>query len=160
MNNNRIVVQSTHEKTHVENCFLLAKYACPPLVSKKLQAPPGDSFAYYYRPPRPKARVGSGICRLMQPLPGAEGHANLCHGVSYLQADLRKVLDLNIVVNLDNELEIELVDKLLQERDGNQNRVIGLRINPTFDEDHTIIESEMSAAFFVKTFIAFVLAGI
>ena len=65
-----------------------------------------------------------------------------------MQVDLRKALDLNIVVNLDNELEIELVDKLLQERDGNQNRVIGLRINPTFDEDHTIIESEMSAAFY------------
>ena len=58
MNNNRIVVQSTHEKTHVENCFLLAKYACPPLVSKKLQAPPGDSFAYYYRPPLAEGQGG------------------------------------------------------------------------------------------------------
>ena len=72
-----------------------------------------------------------------------------------MQADLRKVLDLNIVVNLDNELEIELVDNLLHERDGNQNRVIGLRINPTFDEHHTIIESDMSAAFFVKAFFTF-----
>ena len=58
MNNNRIVVQSTHENPHVENCFLLAKYACPPLVSKKLQAPPGDSFAYYYRPPLAEGQGG------------------------------------------------------------------------------------------------------
>ena len=42
----------------MENCFLLAKYACPPLVSKKLQAPPGDSFAYYYRPPLAEGQGG------------------------------------------------------------------------------------------------------
>ena len=47
-----------NEKTHVENCFLLAKYASPPLFSKKLQTPPGDSFAYYYRPPLAEGQRG------------------------------------------------------------------------------------------------------
>ena len=74
----RMVVQSTQWKDSFgKNCWILAKCGSPPLGLKKIADPPGDSFAYYYRPPWPKARGGSGICKLMQPLPEAEGHANL-----------------------------------------------------------------------------------
>ena len=54
------------------------------------------------------------------------------------------------MINLDNEMEIKLVDDLLQQKGDNLNRVIGLRINPTFDENLLINEPQTTAAFFVK----------
>ena len=64
--------------THMEICFLLTKYARPPWSPKDCRPPLGTHLLTTIDPPWPKARMGSGICRLMQPLPGAEGHANLC----------------------------------------------------------------------------------
>ena len=55
----------------------------PPLVSKKLQTPLETHLLTTIDPPWPKARVGSGIWRLMQPLPVAEGHAHLCRTLYY-----------------------------------------------------------------------------
>ena len=68
-----------NEKTHLfgKNCWLLAKYGSPPLALKKLQTPLETHLLTTIDPPWPKARGGSGICKLMQPLPEAEGHANL-----------------------------------------------------------------------------------
>ena len=63
--------------THMEICFLLTKYARPPWSPKDCRPPLGTHLLTTIDPLWPKARVGSGICRLMQPLPGAEGHANL-----------------------------------------------------------------------------------
>ena len=76
----RMVVQSTQWKDSFgKNCLLLAKYGSPPpLVLKKLQTPLETHLLTTIDPPWPKARGGSGICKLMQPLPEAEGHANLC----------------------------------------------------------------------------------
>ena len=36
----------------------LLNMEAPPLSLKKLQTPPGDSFAYYYRPPLAKGQRG------------------------------------------------------------------------------------------------------
>ena len=67
-----------------------------------------------------------------------------------MKAHLRRALDMNIVINLDNEVEMELVDELLQEQQfRNQDRVIGLRINPTFDH-HLNLDTNTNAPFFVK----------
>ena len=63
---------------------------------------------------------------------------------------MKIALDLNIVINLDNELEIASMDELLSQLDGNQNRVIGLRITPTFDEASLFSETNTTAAFFVN----------
>ena len=38
--------------------FYLLNMQALPLVSKKLQTPPGDSFAYYYRPPLAEGQRG------------------------------------------------------------------------------------------------------
>ena len=49
-----------NEKTHLEKnvYYLLNMEAPPPLALKKLQTPPGDSFAYYYRPPLAEGQRG------------------------------------------------------------------------------------------------------
>lgn len=63
------------------------------------------------------------------------------------QDDLIRALDLNVVINLDNELEMETVDELLSQQGPNQDRVIGLRINPTIDVP--IVDPKTTAVFFV-----------
>ena len=68
-----------NEKTHLEKIVeYLLNVEVPPLALKKLQTPLETHLLTTIDPPWPKARGGSGICKLMQPLPGAEGHANLC----------------------------------------------------------------------------------
>ena len=50
-----------------------------------------------------------------------------------LQFDLKKALDLGVVVNLDNEFEMEMVDELMKEsrlEGGGGSFMIGLRLNP------------------------------
>ena len=59
-----------------------------------------------------------------------------------IQDDLRKALELGIVINLDNEFEMELVDELVRDRQIPSSeatkQLIGLRINPAFDEAGSI----------------------
>ena len=55
----RMVVQSTQWKDSFgKNCWILAKCGSPPLGLKKIADPPGDSFAYYYRPPLAEGQRG------------------------------------------------------------------------------------------------------
>ena len=45
--------------------------------------------------------------------------------------DLKKALDLGVIINLDNEVEMQLVDDLLKkECKDTSTRSIGLRVNP------------------------------
>ena len=47
------------------------------------------------------------------------------------QVDLKKALDLGVMINLDNEVEMEVVDDLLKNECKNTSTTsIGLRINP------------------------------
>ena len=49
----------------------------------------------------------------------------------YFQVDLKKALDLGVIINLDNEFEMEVVDELLKnECKGLETPSIGLRLNP------------------------------
>ena len=60
-----------------------------------------------------------------------------------LQGDLKKALDLGVVINLDNEYEMEIVDELIKAQGlscpvtKGRVQVIGLRINPAFEQVHT-----------------------
>ena len=48
-----------NEKTHLETLLATCqKWKPPPLALKKLQTPPGDSFAYYYSPPLAEGQRG------------------------------------------------------------------------------------------------------
>ena len=57
-----------------------------------------------------------------------------------LQADLKRALDLGVVINLDNEYEMEIVDELIKAQglscplNKGRVQVIGLRINPAFEQ--------------------------